>query len=131
MIDEKFLQSAVKIRKQYLKMTTDISGFQKKTQSTLQELNKTVQLIEQMHSKLQGKEYSEAESIKKINDLLLSLTQKAESLEQVINPVNEDIEKLAKEEQELYERIKQKHFDLTEEQIVESVRERLIKEGLS
>ena len=46
-------------------------------------------------------------------------------------PLNKEIEKLALEEQELYKQIKSTHPNLTDDQIVESVRQRLINEGLS
>ena len=42
-----------------------------------------------------------------------------------------EIEKLAKEEMELYRLIVESHPTLTEDQIVEKVQDRLIKEGLS
>ena len=48
----------------------------------------------------------------------------------VLDPLNKQIEKLAKEEQELYEQIKMAHPNLSDEQIVTSVRNRLIQEGL-
>jgi hypothetical protein len=41
------------------------------------------------------------------------------------------MEKLAKEEMELYRQIVDSHPNLTEDQIVEKVQDRLIKEGLS
>ncbi len=63
--------------------------------------------------------------------LLNKLTKETEDLENYINPINSDIEKLAIEEQELFQRIKEKHSNLTEEQIVESVRQRLIQENIA
>ena len=44
---------------------------------------------------------------------------------------NVEIEKLGREEQELYRQIVEHHPELTEDQIVKSVRDRLLKEGLS
>jgi hypothetical protein len=41
------------------------------------------------------------------------------------------IEKLAKEEQELFRQIVERHSNLSQDQIVSIVRDRLIKEGLS
>ena len=46
------------------------------------------------------------------------------------NPINKEIERLALEEQELYKQICLNHPDLTEDQIVECVKERLLKENL-
>ena len=69
-----------------------------------------------------------------LNELMKALQEvddEGKSLEDLVNPLNKEIEKLALEEQELYRKIKEKHFTLTEEQIIESVRDRLIKENLS
>jgi hypothetical protein len=52
-------------------------------------------------------------------------------LETLIDPINVEIEKLGREEQELYRQIVEHHPELTEDQIVNFVRDRLLKEGLS
>jgi len=63
--------------------------------------------------------------------VLNDIEDEGHSLENLVDPLNSDIEKLALEEQELYRLIKQKHNNLTDEQIIESVKDRLIKENLS
>jgi uncharacterized protein YbgA (DUF1722 family) len=65
--------------------------------------------------------------IKALNEV----EEEGKSLENLIDPLNKEIEKLALQEQELYRKIKEKHFNLTDEQIIESVKNRLIKENLS
>jgi hypothetical protein len=55
--------------------------------------------------------------------ILDDVDDEGKSLENLVSPLNSDIEKLALEEQELYRQIKERHHALTEEQILESVRQ--------
>ena len=63
-------------------------------------------------------------------NILNDIDIEGKSLEDLVSPLNEDIEKLGLEEHELYRQIKQKHYDLTDEQIIQVVKDRLIKENL-
>jgi hypothetical protein len=49
----------------------------------------------------------------------------------MVEPLNLEIEKLAIEEQELWRNIKEKHYNISEEDIIDSVKERLLRENLS
>ena len=52
-------------------------------------------------------------------------------LEENIEPLNVEIEKLSLEEGELWRNIKQKHYDLNDDDIIEYVKSRLVQENLS
>lgn len=137
MVDEVFLQNAVRIRRTYLKLSNNMDLYQKKAQKVSNKLDETLVKIEKIE-----KEAKESRNSKSpgngteyfLNELMKALQEvddEGKSLEDLVNPLNKEIEKLALEEQELYRKIKEKHFTLTEEQIIESVRDRLIKENLS
>ena len=137
MVDEVFLQNAVRIRRTYLKLSNNMDLYQKKAQQVSNKLDETIVKIEKIE-----KEAKESRNSKSpgngteyfLNELMKALQEvddEGKSLEDLVNPLNKEIEKLALEEQELYRKIKEKHFTLTEEQILESVRDRLIKENLS
>jgi hypothetical protein len=137
MVDEVFLQNAVRIRRTYLKLSNNMDLYQKKAQQVSNKLDETLVKIEKIE-----KEAKESRNSKSpgngteyfLNELMKALQEvddEGKSLEDLVNPLNKEIEKLALEEQELYRKIKEKHFTLTEEQIIESVRDRLIKENLS
>ena len=136
MVDEVFLQNAVRIRRTYLKLSNNMDLYQKKAQQVSNKLDETLVKIEKIE-----KEAKESRNSKSpgngteyfLNELMKALQEvddEGKSLEDLVNPLNKEIEKLALEEQELYRKIKEKHFTLTEEQIIESVRDRLIKENL-
>jgi len=69
--------------------------------------------------------------LKKLLKIIDEVEDEGKRLEKLIEPINLEIEKLAKEEMELYRQILDGHPNLTENQIVEKVQDRLIKEGLS
>ena len=64
-------------------------------------------------------------------EILEEVDSEGKRLEDLVDPLNKEIEKLALEEQELYRQIVEHHPELTEDQIVNFVRDRLLKEGLS
>jgi hypothetical protein len=132
MIDEKFLQDAVRIRRTYLKMSNNMNLYQKKAQQVSDRLEETIIKIDELQSKIskdksQDDTYFMSELIKILNEV----EDEGKSLENLVDPLNSDIEKLALEEQELYRQIKEKHYILTDEEILNSVRDRLVKENLS
>ena len=64
-------------------------------------------------------------------NIINDIEAEGKRLENFTNPINKNIEKLALEEQELYKQICLKHKDMTEDEIIECVKQRLIKENLS
>lgn len=135
MIDENFLQNAVRIRRTYLKMINNMDFYQKKAKEIVDRLDETIEKVNVIQKKAEAsKKNNENGSQDLLNELMKVLNDiedEGHSLENLVDPLNSDIEKLALEEQELYRLIKQKHNNLTDEQIIESVKDRLIKENLS
>ena len=137
MVDEVFLQNAVRIRRTYLKLSNNMDLYQKKAQQVSDKLDETLVRIEEIEKEAKESRNSKSTSNSTeyfLNELMKALQEvddEGKSLENLVDPLNKEIEKLALEEQELFRKIKEKHFTLTEEQIIESVRDRLIKENLS
>lgn len=135
MIDEKFLVAAINIRKTYISVTSDIESYEKRIKITLERLNSTLEKVETIQKDMKDKEKVKKLDSKGILMDLLKLIDEIEdegkSLERYVEPLNKKIEKLSVEEQELYRMICEKHTNLTEDQIVSCVRERLIKEKLT
>lgn len=135
MVDEVFLQNAIRIRRTYLKMTNNMDFYQKKAKEIVDRLDETLIKIDNLQKVAEeSKKNSGVGSQNLLNDLLGILNDidiEGKSLEDLVSPLNQEIEKLGLEEQELYRQIKEKHYDLTDEQIIESVKDRLIKENLS
>ena len=137
MVDEVFLQNAVRIRRTYLKLSNNMELYQKKAQQVSDKLDETITKIDDIKKqaedskKNRGNNQNTAYFLNELVKVLTEVEDEGKSLENLVEPLNQEIEKLALEEQELYRQIKEKHFNLTDEQIISSVRDRLIKENLS
>jgi ABC-type transporter Mla subunit MlaD len=137
MVDELFLQNAVRIRRTYLKLSNNVELYQKKAQQVSDKLDETITKIDDIKKqaedskKNKGNNQNTAYFLNELVKVLTEVEDEGKSLENLVEPLNQEIEKLALEEQELYRQIKEKHFNLTDEQIISSVRDRLIKENLS
>lgn len=131
MIDEVFLKSAVNIRRQYLKISNNMEFYHNKAKDVVSKLEETIKNIDNLQKEFKiDKTVSNEGAIDKLLLILKDVEDEGNRLESLVDPMNKEIEKLSKEEQELYRQIKEKHKDLTEEQIVKSVQDRLIMEGL-
>jgi hypothetical protein len=135
MIHERFLQSAVNIRRTYLKVSNNLDNYHEKAKEMLDVLNTTVDKITGLKENVvkanSGKsKMTDQEALSQLLKILQDVEDEGKTMEKMTDPLNKEIEKLAKEEQELYEQIKLAHPLLTDEQIVESVKTRLIQEGL-
>lgn len=133
MIDEIFLQNAIRIRRTYLKLSSNMDLYQRKAKEVIETLDSTISKIDELHerSSKKSKDDNTQQLLSELMKILDDVDDEGKSLENLVAPLNSDIEKLALEEQELYRQIKKKHHNLTEEQILESVRARLISENLS
>ncbi len=134
MIDEVFLESAVRIRRDYLKISNNMGMYHKRSKEILDMLNDTITKIDSLQEEIEeSKKESRPsnDSLNKLIEILKDVEQEGEKLERLAEPLNKKIEELAKEEKELYRQIKSKHNDLSDQQIIESVKNRLEKENLS
>lgn len=135
MIREDFLERAVTIRRTYLSLTKNLDSYLNKVEGVSKRLEKTMDSINKLEEDFlketnQDLKYKNEKSLKDLLSIIDSIEDEGKKLESIISPLNKNIEKLSKEEVELYNLIKQTHSNLTENQIVESVKSRLIKEGL-
>jgi predicted transcriptional regulator len=130
MINESFLQSAVRIRREYLKISNNMTLYHNRAKEVVSILEESVEKLEKIQSGIKDKSENTNTSISKVLEVIKDIEEEGERLESLVEPMNKEIERLSKEETELYRQIKEKHSDLTEDQIVESVRQRLTTEGL-
>lgn len=132
MIEEKFLNDAIRIRRTYLKLANNMDFYQTKAQSVSKKLEETIIKIDSLQEKIStDKTKDDIFFMNELVKILNEVEEEGKSLESLVEPLNRDIEKLALEEQELYRQIKEKHFNLTDDQILTSVKDRLIQENLS
>jgi len=136
MIEEKFLIAAINIRKTYLKLTSNLDFYKKRAEQTLEKLQIAYSKIENIESEIKDlkkkKDQNKDTNItNRVFSLLNEIEEEGNKIEKFVEPLNKEIEKLAIEEQELYRVIVETHPNLSEDQIIESVRIRFKKENLS
>ena len=133
MIEEKYLKMSISIRRTYLKLINNLDLYHKRALSVSSNLEETLSKLDTIQEVLDSKDKktSSKETLDKLLNILQEIEDEGKKLETLIDPINIEIEKLGREEQELYRQIVEHHPELTEDQIVNSVRDRLLKEGLS
>lgn len=137
MVEEKYLQMAINIRRTYLKLSNNLELYSSRALQISDRLEETIKKLEGFNkeieesSKSKNSKISQVEVFERLLKMIDEVEEEGRRLENLVSPVNTEIEKLAKEEMELYKLIVDSHPKLTEDQIVESVKDRLIKEGLS
>lgn len=131
MVNEIFLAAAVNIRRTYIRITANIDSYKNRAEETVKKLDETLKKIEKIRVDIDKKDKIDSKGIlEEMMVFLAEIEEEGKSLEKYVEPLNKEIERLALEEQELFRQICQKHPELTEEKIVECVRQRLIKENL-
>jgi phage shock protein A len=131
MIDEFFLKSAINIRREYLKVSNNMDFYHKKAEDVVNKLEETLKKLEDLQKEVStDKSMSNNSAINGLVEIIKNIEDEGNRLEKLVEPMNKQIEKLSKEEHELYRQIKEKHRNLTDDQIIKHVQDRLIKEGL-
>jgi predicted nucleic acid-binding Zn-ribbon protein len=132
MINEKYLKMAISIRRTYLKLINNLDLYHSRVLKVSSNLEETLSELNSIQSNLESdKKPDSKETLDKLLEILQDVEDEGKKLETLINPINKEIEKLGKEEKELYRQIVEHHPEMSEDQIVNSVRDRLLKEGLS
>ena len=132
MIEERFIKRAVQIRKNYLKVTQDISVYETSAKNVLNTLESTLSKLNTLQESIKNKVVTNADDAsKKVMSILLEVEKEGERLEKLIDPLNDEIEKLRVEENELYRLIKEKHPGITDKEIIEEIHNEIKKENLS
>jgi hypothetical protein len=130
MIEESFIQSSIRIRRQYLKLTNNMDLYKRKATDVVSNLEDILAKVEII--KLESENGGNSDSIlKELKNILSDIEDEGRRLEENIEPLNVEIEKLSLEEGELWRNIKQKHYDLNDDDIIEYVKSRLVQENLS
>jgi predicted nucleic acid-binding Zn-ribbon protein len=132
MIDESFIKAAIKIRREYLKLTNNLNFYKRKAEDVIENLEDIVNKIEKIQQETENQKVTNNDAIVvQLTKILTDIESEGRAVESLIDPLNKEIEKLGLEEQELWRNIKNKYPNLSDEDIVEYVRQRLLQENLS
>lgn len=132
MINELYLKKAATIRKDYLKLISDIEkyenlahGLANSIQTRTNELEK---LLENLNSgKLRGTDSAKDE----LHKIMVSAEQDINDVDKSIKDVEKKMDKLRADEMDLYRTIKQTYIELNDDQIKSEIDDYLKKLNLS
>ena len=130
MINKNLLNSAVRIRKKYLKVSSNMNMYNKRAKEIINILENSITKLNDIQNDINDNKGDSKEAVNKIMEVINSIDEEGKRLEEMVNPMNEEIEKLQQEEQELYRLIKEKYPDLSDDEIIKEVHEELQRQGL-
>lgn len=119
MIDKHFIESAIEIRREWVRLIQSLDEYENQVEKAQRVIADQKQHIEDFSKK----EISihDPELKKFIEKIFNDIETQAIIIESKIKPLNDDIERLKKEELRLYHRIKSTYPNLTDQQILEEL----------
>jgi len=119
MIDEKYINEAVDIRKEYLKSMTIVVEKENTINTYRDEL---IVLMDQMD------EYMKSNSVDPtiLNSRLIDLEQSMNRIQNEIRPMNDKIDVLKKRSNKLYSIIRENYPDISDEEIRNEIEPRIV-----
>ena len=127
MIDSFYIESAKRIRTEYLSLNRSLEKYQTDLREISELLIKTAHELDEYNKKDLRKETS-FESIKNyIFGKLDHLDAESNKLAKKINPINDAIEKLKQDELNLYQVLRTKYSNLTDDQIRQEIQKHLVE----
>lgn len=115
MIDKHFIESAVEIRKEWVRLIRSLDGYQSQVEKAQRAISEKKQEVEEFAKKdLKIKDPQVREFIEKVFN---EVEYQANIIDSKIKPLNEDIEKLKQEELRLYQHIKRSYPKISDEDI--------------
>jgi predicted nucleic acid-binding Zn-ribbon protein len=123
MIDKHFIDSAVEIRKEWVRLLRSLDGHQLQVDKAQRAISEKKQEVEAFSKKdLSLKDPQVKEFVEKVFN---EIEYQANIIESKIKPLNDDIENLKKEELRLYRNIKQIYPDIPDESIKSQIWEHI------
>jgi hypothetical protein len=123
MIDKHFIDSAVEIRKEWVRLIRSLDGYQLQVDKAQRAIGEKKQEVEAFSKKdLSLKDPQVKEFVEKVFN---EIEYQANIIESKIKPLNDDIENLKKEELRLYRNIKQIYPDIPDESIKSQIWEHI------
>ncbi len=128
MIDTQLIESAQNIRKTFLKLGKELNNYQGDVKKLVEFLQEKLSYLEQYNNK-NVKNIKNDDDISKVTKDILSQIEEIEVAEKriqtKINKINKELEQLNKDEQILYQTIKERYPEMTDEQIIKEIHQNL------
>jgi prefoldin subunit 5 len=120
MIDRNYINSAIKIRQEYLDLNSKILEYDSNIKKVGQKISDISSELENIKNNMST--YKSIDDVnKEVTKKLETLDKESKSIENWIIPMNQRMEELSKMETNLYIAIKEKYPDMTDEEIVNEI----------
>lgn len=123
MIDKFYIDSAIRIRKEYLELSKPLDFYLEQLSNMSKIFDGAISDLEKFKTTLNGKTKEAAE--KELHDRLLSVEEKTNSIQKLAEPINKKMENLKKEEEALWEQIKLRYPDVDEDVLIQEIQKHL------
>lgn len=132
MINELYLTKAATIRKNYLKLISDIDSYEKLASGLANSIQVRTTELESLLESLNSGKIKGVDSAKdELHKIMVSAEQDVQHVDKSINEIEKKMEKLRGDELSLYRDIKQTYIELSDSQIKSEIDEYLKKLNLS
>ena len=129
MISELYLKRAFSIRKEYLKIRSDIERYELIAKDLLNSLESRKDDFEKILEDLKLNKFNSPDSAKnKIPEVVLKTEEDMNRVDKSVNDLNKRIDQLKEDEINLYKELKRTYTDLSDEQIKKCVQEYMINQ---
>lgn len=125
MIDSFFIESAKRIRKDFLLVDSKLTSYQGQLRSITESILGISKKLEEIKSQVGKKPINVIQ-----NDIfkeLGALELEAKKIEKLVNPLNNKMEKLRKEEEDLWNKIKKKYPSIKDEDLIAEIHKHIEK----
>jgi molecular chaperone DnaK (HSP70) len=129
MISQIFIDRAVGIRKEYLSLNRDAGNYKKLIENLKNKVEDTIGGLEDIIKNINN--LTEDESKQQSLKFIFDLEEETQKIQKMVDPINEKIQQLVKEEQSLYDQIKLNYIELSNEEILTIIQNELKKRNLS
>jgi uncharacterized protein YdiU (UPF0061 family) len=129
MISELYLKRAFSIRKEYLKIRSDIERYELIAKDLLNSLESRKSDFEKILEDLKSNKFNSPDSAKNmILEVVLKTEEDMNRVDKSVNDLNKRIDQLKEDEINLYKELKRTYTDLSDEQIKKCVQEYIINQ---
>jgi len=132
MIQEIFLKRAVNIRKEYLRITRDITSYERNVRDLLDALEQKSEDLNNLKDKLDSNRINSPEQAKmELLNIIMEVEDETNKNEKYIDNLNKSIERLKEDEISLFREIKQRYPEMNDIDIKNEVQSYIKKLNLS
>lgn len=132
MIQELYLKRAASIRRDYIKIMTDIRSYENIATQLSSSLEARMKDLEGLLNKINHNKITNPETSKnELHTIMIQIEDDINKVDTSIDSLNQKIDKLKEDEISLYNEIKKSYFNLSDEEIKNEIQSYLKKLNLS